>query len=145
MSPEIDKRFSISLCTNYQSWKYSLIINVYSWKMNGQIRCILWSIFYPSLFTWINQSPKCDRRTSIVFFSSPSHLQYLVYGHNVAIFLKGVGTLSSDSILVYLWSGSLPFAIVVDDVNQDNRVDLVVGDKGSDTVTISPEDCWICL
>ena len=62
--------------------------------------------------------------------------------HNIAIFLGSRGELSGDAVSVQLEFGSAPFVVLVGDVNGDDRDDLIVGNEGSDSVTILLQDCW---
>ena len=61
--------------------------------------------------------------------------------NNVAIFAGARGIVSNDTVRVQLEFGSLPFVVVVTDVNEDGLPDLVVGNQGTDSVTVLLQYC----
>ena len=64
-----------------------------------------------------------------------------LHRHNIAIFLGNRGGVLDDAVSVQLAFDSAPFVVVVSDVNGDLRNDLIVGNDGSDSVTVSLQDC----
>ena len=61
--------------------------------------------------------------------------------HNVGIFLGSLDEFFSEQMTFHIGYGSSPFIVVVSDFNQDNLLDLAVGNNGTDSVTILLQAC----
>jgi FG-GAP-like repeat len=61
--------------------------------------------------------------------------------NNIGIFLGYGNGLFADQMLVALEYGSLPFSVIVGDFNNDQLLDMAVGNSGTDNIDILLQTC----
>ena len=62
--------------------------------------------------------------------------------NNVGVFLGSGNGLFADQMMVVIEYGSLPFSVVVGDFNNDQLLDMAVGNSETDNINILLQTCW---
>ena len=98
-------------------------------------------VHHSILFTGLNSGPYY---VTIHDMNNDTFLDIVVANrdrHNIGIFLGSRDEVFSEQMTFQIGYGSSPFIVVVSDFNQDNLLDLAVGNNGTDSISILLQTC----